>query len=222
VPAPSEEFPEEGVCEKSDCMKVGRGRHVGMEAGAGVFDVKRDTRSGRHSRSGHTDSATKRDHGEATMRIHGRKITPREKQKNLRAGDVWKVCSSMSSLYRDVYGIDEAHHAGLVRRLNGVMIAVEAAADVWSPDRMDVIHVGDAAVGAGTSTEDVGVVGGNGGFDERRRELRPKLNWIDSNRVGEVGKWGKHTQRKQMYSPEERDDPERKRGRKRQENGMKS
>ena len=78
MPAPSEEFPE-GVCEKSDCMKVGRGRHVGMEAGAGMFDVKRDTRSGRHSRSGHADSATKRDHGEATMRIHGRKIMPREK-----------------------------------------------------------------------------------------------------------------------------------------------
>ena len=53
---------------------------------------------------------------------------------------------------------------------------------------LTVIHVGDAAVDAGTSTEDVGVVGGNGGFDERRRELRPKLNWINSNRVGEVGK----------------------------------
>ena len=223
--APSEEFPEEGVCEKSDCMKVGRGGHVGMEAEVGRFDVRKDARSGRHSRSGHADSATKGDHGEATMRIYGGKS---RQEKNLRAGDVWKVCLSVSSLHGDVYGIDEAHHADLDRRLNGVMIAVEAsavvevAADVWSLDRMDVIHGGGAAVGAGTSTEDAGVVGGNGGFDERRRELRPKLNWIDSNRVGEVGKWGKYTQRKQMYSPREREDPEQKRGRQRQENGMKS
>ena len=144
-------------------------------------------------------------------------------EKNLRASDVWKVYLSMSSLHGDVCGIDEAHHAGLVWRLNGVMIAVvKVAADVWSPDRMDVIHGGEAAVGAGTSTEDAGVVGGNRGFDERRGELTPKLNWIDSNRVGEVGKWGKHTQRKSMYSPGEREDAEQKKGRKRQENGMKS
>ena len=223
--APSEEFPEEGVCGKSGCMKVGRGGHVGTKAEVGRFDVRRDARLGRHSRSGHADSATKGDHGEATMRAYGRKS---HQEKNLRAGDVWKVCLSMSSLHGDVYGTDEAHHADLVRRLNGVMIAVEASAvvevtaDVWSPDRMGAIHGGDAAVGAGTSTEDAGVVGGNGGFDERRRGLRPKLNWIDSNRVGEVGKRGKHTQRKQMCSPKEREDPEQKRGRQRRENGMKS
>ena len=45
----------------------------------------------------------------------------------------------MSSLHRDVYGIHEAHHVGLVRRLNGVIIVVEVAADMWSPDHMDVI-----------------------------------------------------------------------------------
>ena len=224
--APSEEFPEEGVCEKGDCIKVGRGGRAGMEAEVGRFDVRRDARSGRHSGSGHADSATKGDHGEATMRIYCGKP---HQEENLRAEDVWKACLSVSSLHGDVYGIDEAHHADLDRRLNGVMIGVvvasavvEVAADVWSPDRMDAIHDGDAAVGAGTSTEDAEVVGGNGGFDERRRELRPKLNWIDSNRVGEVGKWGKHTQRKQMYSPREREDPEQKRGHQRQENGMKS
>ena len=129
----------------------------------------------------------------------------------------------MSSLYGDIYGIDEAHHTGLVWRLNGVMIAVvKVAADVWSLDRMDAIHGSEVVVGAGTSTEDAEVVGGNGGFDERRRELRPKLNWIDSNRFREVGKWGKHTQRKKMYSPGEREDAERKRGRSRQENSVKS
>ena len=60
-PAPSEEFPEEGVCERSDCMKVRQGGHVGMEAETCTFDVRRDTRSGRHSRPVHTDSATKRE-----------------------------------------------------------------------------------------------------------------------------------------------------------------
>ena len=59
--APSEEFPEEGVCERSDCMKVEQGGHVGMEAETCMFDVRRDMRLGRHSRSGHKDSATKRE-----------------------------------------------------------------------------------------------------------------------------------------------------------------
>jgi hypothetical protein len=133
----------------------------------------------------------------------------------------------MSSPHGDVYGIDEPRHADSDRRLSGVMIAVEASvvvgmgADVWSPGRMDAIHAlrvigGAAAVGAGTNTEDAEVVGGNGGFDERRKGLRPKLNWIDSSHVGEVGKWEKRTQRKQMYSPKERVDPEQKRGRQKQ------
>ena len=82
--------------------------------------------------------------------------------------------------------------------------------------------VGDAAVGAGTSTEDAGVVGENGGFDEGRKGLRPRLNWTDSNRVEEVGKRGKDTQRKQMHSPRGREDPEQGGDHRKQENGTES
>ena len=207
-------------------MKVGRGGHVETEVEVGKLDVRGDARLGRHSRSGHADSAKKGDDGGATMRIYARKLY---QERNLRVGNVRKVCLSMSSLHGDVYGIDEPRHADLVRRLSGVMIAVEAsavAADVWNPDRMDVTHalrvIGGAAVDVGTSTEDAGVVGGNGEFDERRKESRPKLNWTDSNHAGEVGKWEKHTQRKQTYSPKEREDPEQKRGHQRQERDMKN
>jgi len=64
---PSEAFPEEGGCEKSDCMKVGRGERVEMEEGAGRMDV----RFGRHSRSGHEGSEAKKEyHGVADMRIY--------------------------------------------------------------------------------------------------------------------------------------------------------
>ena len=224
--APSEEHPEEGVCEKTDCMKVGWGGHVGMEAEEGRLDARRDARLGRHSRSGHADSAKKGDHREATLRTCGRKL---HRERNLRAGNVWKACLSMSSLHGDVYGIDEPRHGDLVRRLSGVMIAVGAsgvvgvAGDVWSPDRMDVTHaLREIGGGAGINREGAGAAGGNGGADERRKELRPRLSWTDSSRVGEVGKREKHTQRKQMYSPREREDPEQKRGRQRQERGMKS
>lgn len=51
--APSEEFPEEGVCERVDCMKAGRGGHVETEAEVGSL--------GRHSRSGQADLESKRD-----------------------------------------------------------------------------------------------------------------------------------------------------------------
>ena len=212
--AVSGEFPEEGVCEKIDCMKVGRGEHVGMEAEVG--------RLGRHSRLGHADSAKKGDHGEATISIYAGKSYH---ERNLRAGNVWKVCLSVSSQHGDVYEIDEPRHADLVQRLSGVMIAVEASAvvgDVWSPDRMDVIHALRVIGDAGANTEDAGAAGGNGEVGGRRRESRPKSNWTDSNRAGEVGKREKHTQRKQMCLPREREDPEQKRGRQRQEKGMKN
>ena len=134
----------------------------------------------------------------------------------------------MSSSHGGVYGIDEPRHGDLVQRLSGVMIAVEAsvvevAADGGSLGHMNMIHalevIGDAV---GTDTEVAEDAGENGGFDERRKELRPKLNWTDSSRVGEVGKWEKDTQRKQMHSPREREDPEQRKGRRRQESGMKN
>jgi len=138
----------------------------------------------------------------------------------------------MSSPNGDVCGIDEPRHGGLVRRLSGAKIVVEAsvmvvvAADVWIPGHRGMIHalavVGDAAVDAGTNTENAGAVAENGGFDERRRELRPRLNWTDSNHVGEVDRQVKHTQRMQMYSPKGREGPGLKRGHQRQESGRKN
>jgi len=73
--APSEGFPEGGGCEETDCMKVGRGGHVEVEAEAG----KSDARLGRHSGSSHADpEAKKEDHGEANEDLC-RRITSREK-----------------------------------------------------------------------------------------------------------------------------------------------
>jgi hypothetical protein len=76
----SEEFPE-GVREKTDCMKVGRGGHVGTGAEVGRLGA----RLGRHSRSGHADSEKKGDHREATIRIYARRM---HQERNLRAGNV--------------------------------------------------------------------------------------------------------------------------------------
>lgn len=78
------------------------------------------------------------------------------------------------------------------------------------------------AAGAGTGTEGAEVVGENGEFDGRRKELRPRWNWTDSSHAGGVGKREKRTQKKQMWSPKEREDPEQKRGRQSQESGRKS
>lgn len=41
------------MCEKTDCMKVGRGGHVGMEEEAGRLGGRKGVRLGRHSGSGH-------------------------------------------------------------------------------------------------------------------------------------------------------------------------
>jgi len=102
---------------------------------------------------------------------------------NLRAGNVWTVCLSMSNPNGVVYGIDEARHGDSVQRLGGVTIAVEAsemvaAADAWSlghRDMADASTVTGGVVGAGASTGDAEVVAGNGGFDEGRKESRPRL-----------------------------------------------
>ena len=138
----------------------------------------------------------------------------------------------MSSLHGAVFEIDEPRHADLGRRLSGVLIVevafvvVVAAGGARSPGHKDMIHalgvVGDAGVGAEINTEDAGVVGENGRVDGRRKELRRKLSWTDSSQVWEVGKPAKDTQRKQMYSPREREDPEQKRGRREQESGMRN
>jgi hypothetical protein len=77
---PWEECPE-GVREKTDCMKVGRGGHVGTGAEVGRLGA----RLGRHSRSGHADSEKKGDHREATIRIYARRM---HQERNLRAGNV--------------------------------------------------------------------------------------------------------------------------------------
>jgi hypothetical protein len=78
-----------------------------------------------------------------------------------------------------VYGNDEPRHGDSDRRLSCVMIVVEASAMVVGvdgkiPSYRDMIHalarIGDAAVGAAADTEFVGVVAGNEGFDERRKE----------------------------------------------------
>jgi len=77
--APSEGFPEGGGCEKTDCMKVGRGGHVEVEVEAGRSDARKDVRLGRHSGSSHADSEEKKeDHGEANEDLC-RRITSREK-----------------------------------------------------------------------------------------------------------------------------------------------
>lgn len=138
----------------------------------------------------------------------------------------------MSSFHGAVFEIDEPRHADLGRRLNGVLIAVVAfavvvvAVDARSPGHKDMIHAlgvaGGAGVGAEINTEDAGVVGENGRFDGRRKGLRRKLSWTDSNLAWEVGKLEKDTQRTQMYSPREREDPEQKRGRREQESGMRN
>ena len=115
------------------------------------------------------------------MRIYAKKS---HQGSNLRAENVWKECLSMSNPNGVVCGIDEARHGDSVQRLGGVMIAVEAsagvvAADVWSLGHRDMVDASTAIgdVGdAGTSTEDAEVVVGNGGFDERRKGLRPRLN----------------------------------------------
>ena len=65
--APSEEFPEGGVREMTDCMKVGREGRVEVEAEGGRLDV----RLGMHSRSGL--EGTKEGHGEGNMRIYDKK-----------------------------------------------------------------------------------------------------------------------------------------------------
>lgn len=136
------------------------------------------------------------------------------------------MCLSISRLHGDVYGIDESRHADSVRRLSGVIAAavVVVVLDVWSPGHIDMVYAlgvaGDVAAGAGTDTEDAEVAGENEGFGERRRELRPRSNWIDSNRVGRVGKYTQKKQKK--HSRREREDPEQKRERRRQENGMES
>jgi len=83
-----------------------------------------------------------------------------------------------------VCGIDEARHGDSVQRLGGVMIVVEASVEVeaagaWSlghRDMADVSTVVGGAAGAGTSTGDAGTVVGNGDFDERRKESRPRSN----------------------------------------------
>jgi len=134
----------------------------------------------------------------------------------------------MSSPNGGVYGIDEPRHAGLVQRLSGAKIVVGAsvvvvaAADVWIPGHRDMIHALAVIGDAGINTEGAGAVAENGLFDEQRRGLRPRLNWADSNHVGEVGMRKEHTQRKQMYSLKERGDPEQKRGLRGQESGRKN
>jgi hypothetical protein len=222
---PLEELPEEDGCEKTDCMKVGRGGHVGMEVGR--VGARRDARLGRHSRSERENPEAKEDHGEADMRIY---TEGSHREINLRAGNVWEVCLSMSNPNGGVCGIDEPRHADSVQRLGGVMIAVEAsvvaAADVLSLGHRDMIDalkvMSDVAVDAGANTGDAGVVAENGGFDGWWKELIPRLNWTDSNHVGGVGRREKHTQKEQMWSPGEREDPEQQRGRRGQENGRKS
>ena len=205
--APSEEFPEGGVREMTDCMKVGREGRVEVGAEGGRLDV----RLGMHSRSGLEE--TKEGHGEGNMRIYDKKPY---QEGNLRAGNVWKVCLSMSSLSEGVYGNDEPRHGNQVRRLNGVMVVVEAFAVVAEEDarcrgHMDKMHaltaVGDAVVGSVTNIGDAGVAE-NEAFDERRKELRPKPSWSGSNHVWGVDSWEKDTQRKQAYSLRVREVPE--------------
>ena len=107
------------------------------------------------------------------------------------------------------------------------MIAAEASAvvvaDVGNPGHRNRAGAWTViAVDAGTDTEGAGVVGESGAFGGRRRELRPRSNWTDSNHAGGVGKWEKRTQREQMWSPKRWEGPEQKRGRQRQESGRKS
>ena len=118
---------------------------------------------------------------DASMRVYAEKS---HQEGNLRAESVWKVCLSMSNPNGVVYGIDEARHGDLVQRLGDAMIVVEAsvvvgAGDVWSLGHRGTVDasttIGDA-VDVGTSTGGAGVVVENGGFDERRRESRPRLN----------------------------------------------
>ena len=152
-------------------------------------------------------------------------------ERNLRAGNVWKACLSMWNSHGVVFEIDEHRHADLCRRLSGVMIvvvafAVVAAVDARGPCHTDTTHasgaVGDAGVGVGINTEDAEVVGESGRSGERRKGSRRKLSWTDSNQVWGAGRLEKHTQKKQMYSPGEREDPEQKRGRREQESGMRN
>lgn len=114
----------------------------------------------------------------------------------------------MSNPNGGVYWSDEPRHGDLGRRLSGVMTVVEASALVAGVDarirgHMDMVYaltvIGDAAAGAAASTEDVGVVAGNGDFDERRKELKPRWNLNDSSHLEEVGNWAKETQKKQAY-----------------------
>jgi hypothetical protein len=183
-------LPEEGGDEKADCTRVGRGGHAGMEeegrVGVGL---------GRHSGSEHENpEAKKEDHGETDMRIYAENL---HQGRNLRAGNAWNVCLSMSNLNGGVCGIDEPRHADLVQRLGGVMIAVVAsavvaAADLWSLGHMNMAPAsgvtGGVAAGAGTSTGGAEVVGGNGEIGGRRTGSRPRLSWTDSSHVGGVGR----------------------------------
>ena len=195
-----------------------------MEVGAGRLCV-RDVGLGRQSGSGRAN--LEGDHGEADMRNYTQKSY---QEKNLRVGSVWKSCLSMSSSHGVVFEIDEPRHADLRRRLSGVMVVAFAmlvvAVGARGPCHTDTIHasgvMGDAGVGVGINTVDAGAVGENGRSGERRKESRRKLSWSDSNQVWGAGKLEKHTQRKQMYSPGEQEDPEQKRGRREQESGMRN
>ena len=115
------------------------------------------------------------------------------------------MCLSMSSPNGGVYGFDGPRCAGLVRRLNGAKI-VGVVEDVWIPGHRDMTHTLGVIVDAGTNAENARAVAENGGFDERRRGLRPRLNWADSNHLGEVDRREQHGQRKWMYPPRERED----------------
>ena len=106
-------------------MKVGRGGHVGMEEEAGRLGGRKGVRLGRHSGSGHGKKERRPRGGNCedyAEELH--------QERNLRAGNVLKVCLSMSSPHGGVYGIDEPRHADLDRRLSGAMIVGEASVSV--------------------------------------------------------------------------------------------
>lgn len=147
------------------------------------------------------------------------------------AGNVWKVCLSMSNLSGGVCGNDEARHGDFDRRLSGVMIVVEASAagvgvDGRNPAHMNMIRASgvtvDVAVVAAAKIEDVGVVAENEVFDERRKESRLRLSWSGSNPLGEVDNWAKGTQKKQECSPREQEVPEQNRDHREEESGRKN
>lgn len=147
------------------------------------------------------------------------------------AGNVRKVCLSMSNLSGGVCEKDGARHGDFDRRLSGVVIVVEASAmvvgvDGRNPAHMNMIRasgvIGDVAVGAAVKIEDVGVVAENEVFDERRKELRLRLSWSGSNPLGEVDNWAKGTQKKQECSPKEQEVPGQNRDRREEESGRKN